>query len=409
VTVGGPIKKDRVWFFGAFDYLRSDSLPPRWSLVNQSWRRYADAKVSFLPSQKHLIWGAYHYENNNGNGWSWGSSPRGTPRTRVQVACEQHGRRAVQWTPAGKTVVSAKFSSSGQTPNLLPTDRPDHPGYINWWKWADYGINGAFPYVDTPKASRQTIQGDLSHYTEGFLGQHDLKFGVQYTKGRGNRQEGYFQNYVNFLYPYRWTQNVEQMQSWYGDTGLLFYNYKDTINPFLTVRTADTAGAFIDDKWTPTKRLTVTLGLRFDHMTTRYDAGKVYEFATSPEEAVAPPPVLRDRASTGNIFDFKTWSPRLGVSYALTEDGKTVARAAWPCIHPAQHRVSQTLRAGRAPWSASSRCSRWGRGARWTPTVMASSTPWRRGQRRARCMDSRRSAKRHGRSTSRGRSTWPTT
>jgi len=39
--------------------------------------------------------------------------------------------------------------------------------------------------------------------------------------------------------------------------------------------------------------------------------------------------VLRDRASTGNIFDFKTWSPRLGVSYALTDDGKTVARAAY--------------------------------------------------------------------------------
>src|SRR4029077_17802779 len=38
--------------------------------------------------------------------------------------------------------------------------------------------------------------------------------------------------------------------------------------------------------------------------------------------------VLRDRASTPNIFDFKTWSPRIGVSHALTDDGKTVVRAA---------------------------------------------------------------------------------
>jgi len=331
VTVGGPIKKDKVWFFGAFDYLRSDSLPPRWSLVNQSWRRYADAKVSVVPVKNHLIWGAYHYENNDGNGWSWGSEPAwDTTMTYGSKSANNTVAAQWQWTPTGKTVVSAKFLGFWTDAKpYLPTDRPEHPGYINWWKWADYGINGAFPYVDTPKASRQTIQGDLSHYTEGFLGQHDLKFGVQYTKGRGNRQEGYFQNYVNFLYPYRWTQSVEEMQSWYGDTGLLFYNYKDTINPFLTVRTADTAGVFFDDKWTPTKRLTVTLGLRFDRMTTRYDPGKVYEFATSPEEAVAPPPVLRDRASTGNIFDFKTWSPRLGVSYALTEDGKTVARAAY--------------------------------------------------------------------------------
>ena len=41
-------------------------------------------------------------------------------------------------------------------------------------------------------------------------------------------------------------------------------------------------------------------------MTTKYDAGKVYDFVNSPEEVNGPPPVLRDRASTGNIFDFKT-------------------------------------------------------------------------------------------------------
>ena len=71
-----------------------------------------------------------------------------------------------------------------------------------------------------------------------FLGVHDVKFGVQYTKGRSNSQGGYFQNYVNFLYPYRWTQSVQYMQSWYGDTGLLFYNQKDTINPSLRLRFA---------------------------------------------------------------------------------------------------------------------------------------------------------------------------
>ena len=76
-----------------------------------------------------------------------------------------------------------------------------------------------FPYVEAQKSSRQTFQADLSHYAEEFLGQHDIKFGVQYTKGRGNWQGGYFQNYVNFLYPYRWTQSVANMQAWYGDTG----------------------------------------------------------------------------------------------------------------------------------------------------------------------------------------------
>jgi hypothetical protein len=101
------------------------------------------------------------------------------------------------------------------------------------------------------------------------------------------------------------------------------------MNPFLTVRTADSLGLFIDDQWSVTDRMTLNLGLRYDRMTTKYGVGKVYEFVTSPEEINDPPPVLRDRESTDNIFDFKTFSPRIGFTYQLTRDGKTVLRASY--------------------------------------------------------------------------------
>lgn len=330
-TLGGPIMQDQLWFFGAFNYLRNAGLRPRWSLENESWNRYADAKISAAPFKNHRAFFQYHYENNDWNGGSWGSEPQWDTTMTYGARSVNHTPSAQwQWFPSNRTTVSAKYLGfwTDDKP-YVPADAPDHPGYINWWKWADYGINGAFPYVEAQKSSRQTIQADLSHFAEEFLGQHDIKFGVQYTKGRGNWQGGYFQNYVNFLYPYRWTQSVQYMQDWYGDTGLVFYNLRDTLNPFLTVRTADSAGAFFDDQWSVTRRLTLNLGLRFDRMTTKYGVGKVYDFVTSPEGINGPPPVLRDRDSTGNIFDFKTWAPRLGVTYALTEDGKTVARASY--------------------------------------------------------------------------------
>ena len=329
-TFGGPIIKDKLWFFGAFDYLKNASLPPRWSLETKSKNLYADGKVSAAPFKNHRAWVSYHYENNDSNGSSWGSEPAWDTSMNYGTGVKNDSVSAQwQWFPTGTTSASAKFLGFWKKDQpYLPADHASHPGYINWWKWADYGINGAFPYVDAQQASRQTIQADISHYTDAFLGQHDIKFGAQYTKGRGNRQEGYFQNYINYLYPYRWTQSVADMKSYYGDTGLIFYQYKDTQNPVLTVRTADSVGLFFDDQWSINKRLTVNVGLRYDGMTTKYGVGKVYDLVTSPDQ-INNPTVVRDRASTGNIFDFKTFSPRIGVSYALTSDNKTVARAAY--------------------------------------------------------------------------------
>ncbi len=330
-TLGGPIIKDQLWFFAAYDHIKSSNLAPRWSLAQQYKGRYGDLKISAAPAPKHRAWAAYHYENNDSTGTSWGTEPNWDTSMSYGTATVNHSASGQwQWFPTGTTILSAKYLGfwANDKPHL-PADAASHPGYINWWKWSTYGINGAFPYVEAQKSSRQTVQADVSHFAEGFLGSHDIKFGVQYTKGRGNWMGGYFQNYVNFLYPYRWTQNVGYMQSWYGDTGLMFYNQRDTMNPFLTVRTADSTGAFLDDQWSPTKRLTVNLGLRFDWMTTKYGTGAIYDLVTSPEGINGPPPVLSDRPSTDNLFDFKTLAPRLGLTYTLTKDGKTVARAAF--------------------------------------------------------------------------------
>ncbi len=333
-TVGGPIMKDKLWFFGSFDYNRGISLPPLSDVNSESWGRFGDLKLTAAPFANHRAFVSYHYENNKYTGGSWGSLP-GWDSTMTYGSKTVNNTVSAQWQwfAGPKTTVTGKYLGfwTNDTPTL-PDNHPDHPGYINWWKWTDaygdYGVNGAFPYVEAYQSSRHTFQADLSHYAENFLGEHDLKFGVQYTKGRSDAQGGYFQNYANFLYPYRWTQSVQEMQDWYGDTGLLFYNNQYRVNPTLTARTADSTGVFFDDQWSPSKRFTINLGLRFDLMTAKYGVGQVYEFPTSPE-GFNDLTVLRDRASTGNIFDFKTWSPRIGLTYKLTEDGKTVARASF--------------------------------------------------------------------------------
>jgi hypothetical protein len=344
-NLGGPIVRDRLWFYGAFDYIRNDSLPVNWSLLNTYTGRYLDAKISAEPFQNNRAWINYHYEHNTSTGWSWGTEPEWDTTMNYGPTTYNHTLSGQwQYMPSSIMIFTAKYLGfwTDDQPHI-PEDGVGHPGYINWWKWGtQYGIGGDFPYVEAQKSNRQTVQADMTYYAEDFLGEHDIKFGAQYTKGRGNWMGGYFQNYANFTYPMGgwWGYdtgriNIDYLKAytWYYNNaiqdGLLLYNRREEMNPFLTVRTADSLGFFVDDQWSLTDRLTLNLGLRYDRMTTKYGVGAVYEFVTSPQEINGPPPVIRDRASTDNIFDFKTFSPRIGLTYMLTEDGKTVFRASY--------------------------------------------------------------------------------
>jgi hypothetical protein len=334
-TFGGPVLKDKVWFFGAFDYLNSASPSSLWTqatpLVGNNWYRYIDAKVSAEPFKNHRAWIAYHNEGNKYDGGSWGSQPYwDATATYGEKSSNDTLSAQWQWLPLSTTIVTAKYLgfATNDTP-FVPSERPGNPLFFNWWKWCpSFGIEGAFPWIEGWHSNRQTVQADVSHYAENFLGEHDLKFGAQWTRGRSNSLGGYFQNYYNSIYPYRWTQDVYDMQYGYGDTGFVLYRNHVERNPFLTVGTSDSLAFFLDDQWSVSKRFTVNLGLRFDHMTAKYDHGSEYAPLESPED-IANPTVIRVRADSPNIFDFKTWSPRIGLTYQLTKDAKTVARASF--------------------------------------------------------------------------------
>jgi hypothetical protein len=241
-----------------------------------------------------------------------------------------------QWLPSDKTILTAKYLGFwNRDEEYIPDNAPKWPAYVNWGKITvgSLQINGAFPWIEAFQANRQTFQGDVAYYAENFLGEHDIKFGVQYTIGHGNVMDGYLFGYGNFAYPGGSSAGIISNMinyTWYNYTdGMRFYNNKYYRNPVLTVRQGTQAGVFFDDQWNPTKRLTVNLGLRFDLTRARYGEGIIYEVPATPNQINDPPPILRKRKGTGNIFDFKDISPRIGLTYMLTGDGKTVARASF--------------------------------------------------------------------------------
>jgi hypothetical protein len=353
-TLGGPFFSDKVWFFAALNFLDSRDKQLNYSPIAE-WRgRYVDFKLTSTPFKNQHAWASYHYENNNGGGTTDGSLDW-DPSLAYNSYTQSHSVSSQwQWFPSTATFFSVKFLGFWVNDrNELPGGAPNHPGYINWWKGVpfDSGVGGAFPGANKRLTTRTTIQADMSHYAENFLGEHDIKFGVQYTRGRLKSQSGDFfgQELIDpetgedlgffglypTAYPYRWTYDIAYMQIpygypdyGYGDTnGLMFYTYNDYAKPHRTVRTSDGLGFFFDDQWSPTKRLTLNLGLRYDHMTARFDKGQILEQPATPQAWKEELKVIRDRKGSDNLFNFKNWSPRVGLSYALTSDRKTVFRA----------------------------------------------------------------------------------
>lgn len=325
-TAGGPILRDRLWFYGGFARYRSKTDTPIFEPLATWDNDLYDLKLTYEPTPNLFVSGAYHFEDNASGNNSW--STIWDPTMVYDQSAENDTFSFLgQWLATERTVVSAKYLGfeTNQEPTI-PADGPDRPGYINWWKWGQFGVAGAFPYVEAQKSKRDTIQADLSHYAEDFLGEHDMKFGVQYTQAEGNWQGGYFHGYANFAYPEPWVYSVQYLRDWYGDTGLRFYVNQVHFNPFLTVRESDSTGVFVDDQWSINDRLTVNLGLRYDEMTAGYGEGAVYELPEDPAD-INDPVTIRSRTGTGDVFDFRTWSPRIGAAYSLTEDGRTILRA----------------------------------------------------------------------------------
>jgi len=348
LTLGGRILSDKLWFFAAGNILSSQDKLLDWEPFATSNGRYADLKITANPLKNHRVWAAYHYENNRSGGTTdgtlnWDPSLAYDNKTQSQSLSAQW-----QWFPSTTTFLSVKFLGfKVDSKSALPEGSADYAGLINWWKGVptDMAVGGAFEAWNGNLNNRSTIQADLSHYAENFLGEHDIRFGVQYTRGRKTGTGGDFfsKNLTNpdtgedlglfgyYQTGYMWGyyySNIGYLKEISPD-GLIMERHTYFSNPSKTVRTADSVGFFFDDQWTPTNRLTFNLGVRYDRMTAKFGKGQMLKQPTTPDGFAGTLEVLRDRQGSGNLFDFKCLSPRLGVTYQLTRDQKTALRASF--------------------------------------------------------------------------------
>ena len=305
-SLGGPIARDRLWFFSAYQYLRdSDSQPGTDPAFP---RRYEQdkllGKVTWQIAPSLRVLSSYHNE-------FWVNPERPTLATPFETTLRFNGRvptttlAHVTHTPTSNTLWDARVGRF-----VLAQDNDPASGSITTANRSDRvtGLSsGGPPSFGNFNLMRTTAKATLTHYRPGTLGaDHGLKVG-------GQVEEGHHDALVIIPTSARYIDNNGQPFQAVS---------RDPATPggeFVT------AGAFASDAMTIGDRLTINMGIRFDH-----------------SRAISPDLPARDLAGQetdatvhglGTLYTWNVWSPRLGVTTKLTSDGRTMLRASYGRFH----------------------------------------------------------------------------
>jgi hypothetical protein len=306
--IGGPIKKDKLWFFGSYQYQLDGTSPvgvdPVIGTTLDDRDRFL-GKVNTQITPNHRLVGTYHHDLARDERTR---RPNRAPSTYV-ASLNKSPTPGASYTGifGSDTVVEVRYSGFYGTIDLGPAEEGVPRTATRFYDLDTGFISGGHYYWYALDVSKTTINGKVSHFADNFLGtSHDFKFGVQY----GHATAGGIYGYNDFVFTY--------------DVGGAIAGYGYARVPFSYGGNTRSIGIFADDTVQLGSRITADIGVRFD-------SSKAY-IPSQPELDVSG----RETGTTFpslDLFTWKTVSPRLGINMKLTGDGKTVLKAHWGRYH----------------------------------------------------------------------------
>ena len=319
--LGGPIMRDRLWFFSSFrrwgvDQTITDSYynldPTHRTYQPDLARQTVDdnviksgvVRLTLQMAQKHKF-AAYMDRIVKFRGHE-------CPALSAEEACgirtpKRYFTAQAKYTatPTTRLLLEAGWSENDETystgevqSSVGPTDisRYDRTRDVRWSSYSTGTTPRADYYFRVP--DRHTFSGTASYVT----GSHAVKTGFQLGKG-GNIQQREVNGGIDLVQEY---QNGNPVSVVVSNTPV-----------FTEEKIKYDLGLFVQDSWT-FKRLTVNPGLRVELFNT-------YIAAQSAAAGRFVP--ARNYNKIEDVPNWKDWAPRLGGAYDLFGDGKTAVKA----------------------------------------------------------------------------------
>jgi hypothetical protein len=300
--LGGPVLRDRIWFYGAYQYLRDyDSQPgadPAFPRKYEQDKVFGKLTWRLTPSLQMMQ--SFHEE-------FWENPDPPTLATPFEATLHRHASvpsstfANLTYTPSSQSVwdfrVGRYLYDQKDDPSTGDRTAPNRTDQIT-------GISsGNVREMGGLKLDRITAKAVYNRYQSEWLGaDHEFRAGMQLERGE-HRSSAVIPGGVRYV-----DSNSAPFQAVYR-------------TPSTAGGRADMVAFFASDAIALNDRVTVNAGVRFDH--SRASSQDVPALDASGFET------SETIAGVGELYTWNVVSPRLGVTAKLTADGRTMLRASY--------------------------------------------------------------------------------
>jgi hypothetical protein len=288
-TLGGPIQRDKVWFFASAEDISTEVTPTGSPTTREFEGQNYLGKITWQVNPTISVVGKYSSdpaEITNANAGRF-VAPEAT---RTQEQGGDIANLALSAVIGANGIFDFSAGINRQELNSFPTSGDfDTPGITDQVFGTDFGNYTAIQLSDR---DRDEFKASYAHFLDGLAGSHEFKGGVQADK-----------------LGFKTVNNVTGGAQYIDDAGDPFL-FQVTPNAAALEFEGDHQGAFLQDSWRVGDQLTLKFGVRYDE-------------------------VAYDNEVGSEVASLDKVQPRFGFAWDLGKTGTTVVRGYWGrFMHP---------------------------------------------------------------------------
>ena len=320
-SLGGPLHRNKAWFFGAYRYTNNSlevsrtptqlanlrALVPGFEPLTMDTRAsYFFLKATTQLTDVHRLEAFWQRDHSPeifvGPNWA------GKFLRREFGGIGTGLRLASAWNNSLMTRVAVSFNNKGIDARLADDDVPSRnvhqsvfPSTGRLLGTGTLVVLDNLPAAADQPADKLTVGADITWYRDSKMGSHEIQTGIYFQPRLHERTT---QHYANGGYA---LEEVVLRDPSNPASGFVPFHRQlyDQINVPLRWADSHDYAVYVQDAWRPVPRLTVNAGVRVD-VIGRKDSSFNVETQNSTEIG-----------------------PRLGVNYLVTRDGRRALRASW--------------------------------------------------------------------------------